>query len=468
MLHRFGAAKHVGSLTTGFRGATHKIDVWEVPGVHSAVRNMVFDHSRFVPTEPGIIYHQDIEGGPYEIDAEKFAFFCAVAATWINSLSAAPTAIHMHDWQTGALAALREFDPRLSLLRKTKTVFTIHNLSYQGQRPFAVEDSSFENWFPTLSYDRDRIADPKEADCFNPMAACIRLADSVNTVSPRYKEEILLPSCEASGFVGGEGLEIDLNAANSASRLAGILNGCMYPNALDEPLDWRALLSLCATTLEGWASRENNESHSLAIRRVSELPLRRPLHVLTSVGRIVEQKMSLFLQKTGSDRTALEDILLSLGGNAVLLLLGNGEQRYETRLAAIAERHSNLVYLCGYSEALGNALYSFGNLFLMPSSFEPCGISQMIAMRSGQPCVVHSVGGLRDTVNDGVSGFVFDGDTKLQQATNFVARTASALKLREDNPLQWEAVCKQALAARFEWKSSAEQYIRHLYEHHQD
>lgn len=465
-LHRLDGGERVGSITARFRGIEQQVDVWDVPGSNPAIRNIVFDHARFAPTEPGIVYHQDIDGGPYAIDAEKFAFFSAVGADWINSLSTAPMAVHLHDWHTGVLATLREFDPRFTLLRQTKTVFTIHNLSYQGQRPFAVGDSSFENWFPTLDCDRKRIADPEEANCFNPMAASIRLADSVNTVSPSYKEEILLPSNPATGFIGGEGLENDLNLANADRRLIGILNGCDYADAPAKPLGWQALLTVCRATLGVWADADDNRLHTLATQRVDEQPHRRPFHLLTSIGRLVEQKISLFLQETSSGRSALEDILLGLGDHGLLMLLGSGEQRYEEQLAAIAERHSNLIYFHGYSEALSDALYSSGDLFLMPSSFEPCGISQMIAMRYAQPCVVNAVGGLRDTVEDGVTGFVFDGDTPRQQATNFVARTADAVTMRRNNPLDWELVCKNARSVRFEWRASAEQYIRQLYEPH--
>ena len=105
----------------------------------------------------------------------------------------------------------------------------------------------------------------------------------------------------------------------------------------------------------------------------------------------------------------------------MLILLGSGEAEYENRIADIAEHADNLLFLCGYSATLAEPLYRSGDLFLMPSSFEPCGISQMLAMRAAQPCVVHGVGGLRDTVEDGRSGFVFTGATPQEQASNFVA-----------------------------------------------
>jgi starch synthase len=463
-LHRLPGASRLSTIQTNFCGRAEDVSVWRVPGNQSKVRNIVLDHPRFVPTEPGVIYHQDPDRGPYATDAEKFAFFGAAAAAWIDALRTAPTVLHLHDWHTGVLAALREFDTTLTSLRQIKSIFTIHNLSYQGQRPFSGTDSSFENWFPKLTYERSRIVDPHADDCFNPMATCIRLADAVNTVSPSYQEEILRPSDAATGFIGGEGLESDINAAHRDGRLTGILNGCDYSGPGSTPLLWDELLDLCNETLTEWSSRKASESHTLAAARVKALPQQRPLHVVTSVGRIAAQKMALFFQPMASGRSALEEILLGLGSDDVLMLLGSGEARFEERILALAIEYPNLIFFHGYAERLGEALYSSGDLFLMPSSFEPCGISQMIAMKNGQPCVVHAVGGLKDTVVNGETGFVFDGETNQDKAKNFVSTTIKALTLRAEKPRQWETIRKQARRVRFEWSSSAAQYIEQLYE----
>jgi starch synthase len=464
-LHRLHGAENLGALSADFRGTRHDVSVWRVPGSQKNVQNIVLDHERFAPTEPGIIYHEDPNGAPYATDAEKFAFFGAAAASWIDALRQTPAALHLHDWHTGVLATLRKFDPTLVSLRSVRTIFTIHNLSYQGQRPFAGDESSFESWFPRLSYNRQTIADPVEDDCFNPMAACIRLSAAVNTVSPSYMEEILLPSNAATGFIGGEGLETDLNQAHSEGRLSGILNGCDYDAPVAAPLAWKDLLEQCKSTLADWSRTRRSDVHDLALQRLNALPQQRPLHLVTSVGRIAAQKMALFFQPTRSGRSSLEEILIGLGSDDVLMLLGSGESRFEEQLAALAKNYPNLIFFQGYAEQLGEALYSSGDLFLMPSSFEPCGISQMIAMKNGQPCVVHAVGGLRDTVEDGETGFVFDGKTSQEKSENFVATTAKALKMRAEKPLQWEAIRKQARRRRFEWSSSAEQYIGQLYEH---
>ncbi len=102
----------------------------------------------------------------------------------------------------------------------------------------------------------------------------------------------------------------------------------------------------------------------------------------------------------------------------------------------------------------------------MPSSFEPCGISQMLAMRAGQPCVVHGVGGLHDTVESGVTGFVFTGKTPMDQAAAFVETVDRAIGFRHDHPNRWQAMRKAAAARRFDWTSSARQYVEQMYEPH--
>jgi starch synthase len=108
-------------------------------------------------------------------------------------------------------------------------------------------------------------------------------------------------------------------------------------------------------------------------------------------------------------------------------------------------------------------LYRGGDLFLMPSSFEPCGISQMLAMRSAQPCVVHGVGGLRDTVDDGRTGFVFTGNSTANQAAEFVDAVDRALALKTKDHDRWETLCIRAASRRFDWATSARQTIEQLY-----
>ena len=462
--HRLPGATELAPFTTWFRGTEHTVRAFEL--VVKSVRIVLFEHDFMVPTEAGRIYHDDGPLRPYASDANKFAFFCAAAASWVDTLSSVPDAVHLHDWHSAFFLLHREFSPSGERLRRIPTVFTIHNLTYQGQRPLRDNESSLEAWFPDMNYDARVLADPFADDCINPMAFAIRRADRISTVSPTYAQEIQCPSNPATGFIGGEGLERDLTRAAEEGRLFGFLNGCEYPASLGRRPGWQRLMMAAGETVDEWLEDNPGTTvHELARERLDALPKRRPLHVLTSVGRLVSQKMQLFLQPLADGHSALEHILDKLGRHGVFIMLGSGERGYEERLEHIAAAHANFIFLRGYAEGFGNLLYHGGDLFLMPSSFEPCGISQMLAMRSGQPCVVHGVGGLHDTVESGITGFVFAGDSRAEQASAFASCVERALALRHDHPNRWQKIRKLAAAQRFDWASSAKQYIGQLYEH---
>ena len=464
MFHELPGASHAGTIEVSFRGDNLAVDVFEIPGTERRVRNVVFEHGAFSPQGPGRIYCDDAPERPFATDATKFALFAATAAAWIHDLNELPDVVHLHDWHAATYSVLRSFDENLETLRSVRTVFTIHNLSYQGTRPISDDEASLEAWFPQLRYTHSSIRDPHLAHCYNPMAAAIRLADRVSTVSPTYANEICRASDGATGFIGGEGLELELTHARDEGRLVGILNGCNYKRSAGRRPGWERILDMASEQVNAWLDQyPASRFHAIAKERLEALPRRRPRHVLTSVGRLVRQKASLMLQPLHDGRSALEHVLDSLDRQGVIILLGSGEAEYENRLADIAERADNLLFLCGYSATLAEPLYRSGDLFLMPSSFEPCGISQMLAMRAAQPCVVHGVGGLRDTVEDGRSGFVFTGTTPQEQATNFVAAVRRALDVKTDANDGWQSICIRAASKRFTWEKSARDTIERLY-----
>jgi starch synthase len=284
-------------------------------------------------------------------------------------------------------------------------------------------------------------------------------------VSPTYANEICEPSDPATGFIGGEGLETELIKAKQQGRLIGILNGCFYNGPKGRRPGWQRTLGIASEHIQAWLGADPDKPvHVLAQQRLASLPKRRPKHVLTSVGRLVRQKAALLFEKLPDGRTALDAILDNLGSQGVLILLGSGEKLYEQQMFDVARRHNNVLFLCGYSETLADPLYRAGDLFLMPSSFEPCGISQMLAMRATQPCVVQGVGGLKDTVKDNRSGFVFNGGTPTEQATAFVDSVVRALELKSTHNDDWQKICIRAASARFSWSESAQQTIEHLYD----
>ena len=461
--HTLPGAKFLGSISIEYRLAQESVAVYEVPGSADGVTNIVFDHKGFESLGDSIIYSEDGPTRPFASDASKFALFGAAAAAWIYQLDEQPDVVHLHDWHAAFYLLMRHYAEHYEALCRIPTVFTIHNLSYQGVRPLRGDESSLEAWFPGLKYLPLEVGDPHHADCINPMAMAIRLADRISTVSPTYAGEICRPSDPEHGFVGGEGLEGLLSDAYADGRLVGILNGCFYNGPKGRRPGWQRVLGMVEDQLAAWPDTEANR---LAARTLAGLPKRRPPHVLTSIGRLVSQKASLFFEKTPNGVAAIDEILDQLGRKGVLILIGSGEYIFEYQMLEAAKHHDNLLFLRGYSETLADPVYRVGDLFLMPSSFEPCGISQMLAMRAAQPCVVHGVGGLRDTVEDGRSGFVFDGDTTAEQAGGFVAETLRALELKSNNHDEWQKICIRAANARFSWSKSARATIEQLYEHH--
>jgi starch synthase len=463
-LHRVDGASRIGSVEVAFGGAIETVDGWRVPGAADGVDNLVFDHPLFGAHGKGRIYFGDEPERPFATDATKFALFCATAAAWVAAADRKPDAVHLHDWHAALYLLFARFAPDLEALANIPTVFTIHNLSYQGTRPLRGDESSLASWFPDLRPDIDAIVDPEHGNCINPMATAIRLADRVSTVSTTYADEICRPSDTSTGFIGGEGLEDLLADARDEERLVGILNGCEYDVPKSRRLGWIRLLGKLEAQLHDWQQRDpDNEAHMLARQRIGGLPKRRPLHILTSIGRLVAQKATLLLLGAEKGDAPLQKLSEALGRSAVIIILGSGDPVFEQRMLKIAHRCPNVLFLNGYSELLSDPLYASGNLFLMPSSFEPCGISQMLAMRSAQPCVVHGVGGLRDTVRHGETGFVFSGKTRREQADNFAAATLAALRKRTDDPVGWKTICDEARRQRFSWELAAQRTISELY-----
>jgi starch synthase len=181
------------------------------------------------------------------------------------------------------------------------------------------------------------------------------------------------------------------------------------------------------------------------------------------VGRATDQKLRILREGLTPQTSSLAQILTQLPPDAKLIMTGSGDAAYETFLFETAKAHDNFLFLRGYSEALGTILYAGGDLFLMPSSFEPCGISQLLAMRAGQPVVAHAVGGLRDTIIDNETGFLFNGANPRAQSLELVGTVAYAMELFYMNPSRYRLIREAASKVRFEWSKIAKQYRQSIY-----
>lgn len=512
-------AELLGSVEVPFSGNLETVSVYQVTqdnqltqsDAGQGARQLLLHHPLFAAAGNGKIYCDDPDDRPFATDASKFALFsAAVVECLMHGLIDRPDVLHLNDWHTALVAVLIQFNPDYQSLQSLRTVFTIHNLALQGTRPLRDDSSAFESWYPHIVYDGQMICDPKVWHCINPMRAGINLADKVHVVSPRYAEEILQPSDHSRGFFGGEGLEQDLRRANQQGRLVGILNGCEYPDETPDDVSMEdfyqaadsALLQsigrqrvlksadyLAQRRLQEWSqpqeailkesspkpkSPKQSSSKQSALKQAAakqastkRLSTKQAQQasgpLVVSIGRLTDQKV-LLLRQPWQGTTVLAELLKRLAEQqGRLIILGSGNESIEQEFVQVAGSHNNFLFLNIYGEALSAQLYHLGDFFLMPSSFEPCGISQMLAMRAGQPCVAHAVGGLDNTIIDGKNGFTFGGDNLFEQSAGLLETFDKALELCLNQPKKWQAIAKAAVKSRFEWSASAGEYVDRLY-----
>ncbi len=461
-------AVHQLAFDVDFYGRRETINLFKIALENQAycqgeVNQWVLEHPLFSNAGEGAIYCDDGPDKPFASDASKFALFSIavcqlVTDTWHDRTDI----LHLHDWHAAWVAILREYVTAFAPVKSKRCVYTIHNLALQGIRPLDGDASSLKAWYPQYDLAHADIIDPRYLNCVNPTRAAINLCDAVHAVSPTYAKEITSPSAPEFGFVGGEGLEKDLLSAQQHGRLFGILNGCVYQhNTNIESFD-----DIAMTAISVWQQKAPDaEVHEQAKKQLltwRHQECRGP--IVTSIGRVTAQKIAILLTFVDGKPALshLLDKLASAGGR--LIILGSGDAELSQALAAISYNYDCCVFLNGYSAALSDSVFDVGNLFLMPSSFEPCGISQLLAMRAGQPCLVNQIGGLNDTVFDGKTGFSFSGNTPIELAQAMLESFERALNCFTNEPVKWQSMISEAKAARFEWPSAIEQYKKELYQ----
>jgi len=461
-LHTEG--KLLAEVSFPLRGTTYTTELYEVAPKKEFdnIVHYVIHHPEIEPGDIAKIYHID-PAEPFYTDAIKYIIFCtAVSQAVKDGCFGKVDIIHLHDWHTSFMLFLREYHPDYTNLKDSRFVYSIHNLAIQGIRPFGDNYSSVDNWFPDLEYDREAMKDYRYEDCINLMAVGIRLADAVHTVSPSYKEDVLLPS-NPPEFIGGESLEFDLQKADKENRLFGILNGSNYKNIREATSG--TLYKLIIKALFEWGQEESKKykAHFLAHTGEKVVPFldNPPAFVCSSVARLTEQKFYFFMRSP----EALAKILEKLEAvNGVLVFLGTGIPEYEEMLRDMSRTHSNFIFINGQSEDVIDAIYLETDLYFMPSLFEPCGISQMLAMRNGHPCLVHHTGGLKDTVSHMKTGFSFDGNTYDEKIQNMIDSFDTILDIYQNDQPTWKKIRANAKRMRFTWKKSVDEYYTYLYQ----
>jgi len=460
-LHQKGTL--ISEIEILYRGKATTVQLYEVPPKKefAGLKHYVIHHELIRSGNIADIYFND-EHQPFYTDSCMFSLFCTgVSQAIINDFFGKLDVVHLHDWHTSLILFLRTFHPNYHGLKTIRMVYSIHNLAIQGIRPLRNNHASMQAFYPELELIDSEIQDHRYPDCINLMSIGIRLADAVHTVSPSYKNDIQKAS-DFPNFVGGEGLEDDLIDAAKSNRLFGILNGCNYKNI--NTVKRGSFNSNAVQAIFEWLQKPDKEyKYEFLIHtgeKIAKLMKQKPAFVCASVARLTEQKFYIFK----SNPQLLVDLLSVLKErNGIYVVLGTGAPEYEELLRRMSRKYDNLIFFNGQSEEVIDSIYTESDLYLMPSLFEPCGISQMLAMRNGQPCLVHATGGLIDTVEDRVTGFHFSGDTLEEKVQDFVKVFKDVLNLYFEQPDEWKAIKKQAKKVRFTWKSSVEAYYKLLY-----
>lgn len=394
---------------------------------HDGVTYMFIDNERY--------FARDYPYGFFD-DGERFAFFSKAITESLQHLPAGFECdiLHCNDWQTAlAPVFLREFYQGLPLYDRVKTVFSIHNVAFQGQ----FSDTVMEDILGVAHIPAAASQLRCDACSINYMLGALRYADAITTVSPTYANEIQTPEF-------GEGLDGVLRERSYA--LQGILNGIDVAG-FDPATDKRIAANYTVEDRSGKAVCKAKLQEELGLEVRDDRPL------MVMVTRLTRQKgMDLVMY-------ALDRIL---AGGVQVAVLGTGDRDYEDGLRYFQDKYpGTMAARIEFDPALSQRMYAAADMFLMPSKFEPCGLSQIIAMRYGTLPIVRETGGLKDTVQPyneftgegtGFSFSNFNGD----EMGDAVFRAA---RLFWDNRDAWNQLVTQAMSQDFSWTRSADKYL---------
>jgi starch synthase len=361
-------------------------------------------------------------GGDYKDNLFRFVFLMRGAMEYLAQTGAAPDILHAHDWQAG-LVPLYARTVYAGAFPKTKSVFTIHNLAYQGR--------FWKEFLPAtgIGWNHFTFLDLEMNDQINFMKGGLIHADAITTVSPTYAHEIQHP-------VHGFGLDGVLR--DRASRLHGILNGVDFK-------EWNPATDPHLAATYSPKSMEGKAACKAALQRRCGLPVRPEVPILSIVGRLAEQKgIDLFVH--GADGILQHDVQI--------VVLGSGEQWIQDAVQSLTWRHRGKVSVhIAFDNAFAHQIIAGSDLLLVPSKYEPCGLTQLYALRYGTVPVVRTTGGLVDTVEHFVTGFRFDH----YRPDSMQWAVGEALGVYRDSA-RWAKMRAAGMARDFSWDASARKY----------
>ncbi len=368
----------------------------------------------------------------YWDDGERFAFFCMAVCEAMERIDFIPDIMHAHDWHAAMIPVLLVHKYHwIQAYRHIRKVLTIHNLRFQGIYDPVLLESLFG-----IGYDAYREDGVKYYDRINFLKGGIHYSDRVTTVSPSYAHEI-----QTSEF--GEGLDEVLRY--NSWKIRGILNG------IDTEVNNPRKDPLIAQTYDARSLRAKRKNKTALQERLG-LTMDEDVALIGMVTRLTDQK---------GIPLVLEALPGLVGRRIQLVVLGTGDPEFECALQEAAQNNPGQISVTvNFDLALAQNIYAGSDIFLMPSAFEPCGLSQMIAFRYGSIPLVHETGGLRDTVipyhlitgeGTGFSFYDFTADALLQVLD-------VALQVYYDNPEHWKALFRRGMKLDFGWNASIPLY----------
>ena len=374
----------------------------------------------------------------YWDDGERFGFFSMAVIEMMEKINFIPDVVHVNDWHTAMIPVLLVDKYHwVQAYQNIRKVITIHNIQFQGIYDPAILSTVFDTGM--------NIFHDNGVGFFgnvNYLKGGINFSDVVTTVSPTYANEI-----QTAAF--GNGLEGVLQLNNW--KIRGIINGIDYElnnPETDEKIPYHFSID----------DREGKELNKLSLQEKVGLPVDKDIPLISCVSRLTDQKGFQLVEEK------MEELLNSR--NVQVLILGTGERRYEHSFAYFQNKYPNQIKaVLDFDVELAQQIYASSDLFLMPSAFEPCGLSQMMSLRYGTLPIVHETGGLKDTVipyniatgeGTGFSFYEFNGYTML-------GTIYRALDVYENQPKAWECLVEQGMNADFSWEKPAKKYIE-IYE----
>jgi starch synthase len=366
--------------------------------------------------------------GDYKDNLDRFSYFARKALELLKVIKFQPDIVHCHDWQSALVPVyLKTTLAEDPFFKSTKTVFTIHNIGYQGLFPKDQLPKTGLDWGV---FNSDML---EYYDQINLLKGGIVFSDVINTVSDTYSKEI---QTKEFGF----GMEGILNKRKD--DLYGIINGLDYA-IWDPSTDNKISESFSAKDLGGKAADKAD------LQKISKLPVKTTVPLFGIVSRLAQQKGFDILAE-GIDAICKMDLQL--------VILGTGDQKYHDILEAMVKKYPKVISLhIKFDDALAHKIYAGSDVFLMPSKYEPCGLGQMISLRYGTVPLVFKTGGLADTVND-TNGYVFDKYSK-DELIKTIKKAVKDFKARK----AWQDLMLRGMKCNFSWSAQSKKYIE-LYE----